>query len=248
MRSLFDKVKGLGRKAEEVDLKADALGSAEHVFQTCYEKKDGYFYEWVSQSHKDILKETTLNTIEGVFAEPDPVLALRRVIVEAYKELGEVTVMSTTPEFAMFKGITGEIRNRISDLPLVDQNTKELFEALEIESLSSDKILMNLNNRAHFLSLPFLAYGSARIILNDWSKDRTKDWLRPMCASYQIFMESHYRGLLGMPSALPDPLESIPHSSFPIIVLQGYEDPREEWENRWFKTFDSHSPFFEVEV
>jgi hypothetical protein len=117
------------------------------------------------------------------------------------------------------------------------------LDELGVLPATQAEMINALNNRANFLNLPFLVFGTIRIVLNDYDRDPTKDWFRPLYISYQIHVEDSYRWKLGMPGALEDRVEAVAYSAFPSLVLGDYKNPREEWERRWVASFNKPSPF-----
>lgn len=230
-------------KHAEPSLFDQVMDTAEFVLQTEFDRKDGYFYTSVSQQERDELKATTLEIVRGLFVDGDPVAALRLRLVNYVIEIGDLLVLSTTSEYAMFKGISGELRTRVAELSLIDEQVSQKLDDLGVLSATQAEMVNALNSRVHFLNLPFLVFGTTRIVLGDSDTDPTKDWFRPLCIAYQIHAEDTYRMKLDMPTVLENQLEAIAYSALPGLVLDGYKNPREEWETRWVAVFNKPSPF-----
>ena len=63
--------------------------------------------------------------------------------------------------------------------------------------------------------------------------DKEKDWLRPFIKSMLIWEEDIVREKIGLPSLLPDSLDSLKHSTFMNLVTNGHKNPFYEWEKSW---------------
>jgi len=248
MKGLLNRFWSSDTNPPKPSLESKTLATATEVIQFGLDDQEGHFYKCATQQEKDELKAEILTITKSLFEETDPIDALRLVIVNYAMSFGESVVLSTTPNYAMFKGISGKLHERVFDLAKCNEDARKVLDRLGVLSATQDEMVNALRGRAHFINLPLTALNAVRIELGDWDSDGTKDWLRPLIISCQIHSENCYRTSLGIDSALERQMEAIVYSGFPSLVLGGYKNPREEWESRWMKTFNKPSPFSGIDM
>jgi len=249
LKALFSRLFSRDAKTiTEKNLRDRCIDVVTRVLQSAYSEKEGYFYHSVSQKEKDDLRQFVINEINSAFESSDPVAECRLRLVNVAIELGHVMVLSCTPDYALFSGISGELRDRVSELAKINDGVRVVLDDLGVLTASQAEMVSALNSKAHFLNLPLNAFNAARIEMGDWNPNQAKDWFKPLCIAYQIHIEDAFRSELGMPSILAGQTEAMVFSGFASVVLEGHRDPRAEWERRWINIYNKPSPFHAIEL
>lgn len=92
---------------------------------------------------------------------------------------------------------------------------------------------------------------NVRCSVDDWYKDKTKDWFRPCYISFCIWLEDGYRQKLGLPSIIQGEqadMKAIMYSTWMNRAEEGHKELRLVWEKSWQDIFHAPSQFDGVEV
>jgi hypothetical protein len=212
----------------------------------------------VPDENKTAATGRIMDDVRDALAQSDPILAVRKRLAGFVDEAARYGVLVTTPEYSMFKGISGELQPRIAEIAKIDDFVKKYFGGLERPPVTEEEMLAALYNICHYRRFEMQAYDKVRRILGDASSDKAMDWFRPFLISQSIFVEYLYRFELGMPSNIVgDHHDGRMHPGFARhqvygiwseILFAGEKSPRLVWEDRWRTTFGEPSPFAGLEL
>ncbi|WP_175836174.1 hypothetical protein [Burkholderia multivorans] len=198
-----------------------------------------------SEAGKEHLVTECLADIDRQLSQPNPALAVRMRLLEFMILSAQFDVLVMQPP-TPFEGLSGELRPHIPTLKESDKDLREFFYGLDSPVTSPDDMWDAVLFRYWVMNLYVNAYNIARIVLQDFHTDKTKDWLRPCYISLCIWQENSYRQCLGLPAVIPgdDPaIRAIGHSVWMNLAQQGHQHLRLEWENAWEDMFKEPSPY-----
>lgn len=228
------------------------LGPISEFARQTFSNPEHYLFG-VPDQNKTAATVRLIEDIRAALAQSDPILAVRRRLAGFVDSAARYGVLVTTPEYSMFKGISGELKSRIAELAKTNKFIGDYFGGLERPPATEEEMLAALYNVSHYRIFEMQAYDRVRRILGDAYADKTMDWFRPFLISQSIFVEYMYRFELGMPlNIIGDHHDGTKHPGFarhqmygiwPEILFAGEKCPRVVWEDRWRSTFDEPSPF-----
>ncbi len=185
----------------------------------------------------------------------DPVLGVRRRLVNYVALAASDEVLAKTPEEAKFAGVTGTLRLRLPELAARNTRLREFFGSSAAKFESVDQMADLLRARGIMFNLWARAYNVARIELGDFDRDKRRDWFAPYRVAQEVLCEFSYRRDLGMASNLgPEtgengaPLEFMAYAEFEKAVLEGHREPRLVWEAQWESDLGRPCPMKGVEL
>ena len=217
--------------------------------ETLSDTSQGIGKYW-SQEGKEGLIRDVLQDIERSLSQPNPTQAVRMRAIDFMLEAAQFDVLIMQPP-TNNPELSGELKAHIPELAKLDPLLEKFFYNLDSGPTDFngmwDAILMRYWLRHLYMN----AYNMVRCSVDDWYKDRTKDWFRPCYTSFCIWLEDGYRQKLGLPSMIQGEqadMKSIMYSTWMNRAEEGHKELRLVWEKSWQDVFHAPSQFDGVEV
>ena len=207
-----------------------------------------------SANKRKICGEILVDLLENV-EKQEPILAVRRRLVNYATLAVRDEVLAMTPAATHFPEVTGMLRPRLPELALLNPAIGEFLGTGSGQPRTADQMADLLRARGIVFNLWARAYNVARMELGDWDKAKRLDWFSPFKLAQAITCEFAYRKELGMPSNIPSPHELtegsgefMVYADFLKIILEGHAKPRPAWEARWEAALKYPNPFKGLEL
>jgi hypothetical protein len=242
----------------------DLVGNLRGLFGARRSRRDNPIYQASLVRSAEFLDETPLKQqlseesldrhsqelaelVLQILGSRNPVAACRENLAGTMHEFARHQIILVPPEpeddstgLRGQPGITGEIKDRRLELAKLDEQLNEELRALTDEPNEDD--VSNWCQESYWRLAWWLSVlNTVRIGLKDFN-EVDRDWYLPLKHAQCAFVESYYRGKLGMESAFEnDPLNmaGMIYGTFVNFVERGVRFPDVEWRDHYAERIDS---------